>query len=118
MSTAPPPPDHRPTQPYQGYPGGYPMPRPTNTFAVVALVGAFLFSPLGIVFGHLALSQIKRTGEDGRGLAIAALVIGYVATGFLVIMVLMWLAGMATLIGLFGVATQQMSTLPTGTVSP
>jgi hypothetical protein len=35
---------------------------------------------LGIVFGHLSLSQIRRSGEDGRGLAIAGLVIGYVVT--------------------------------------
>jgi hypothetical protein len=32
---------------------------------------------LGIVFGHIALSQIKRTGQGGRGLAIAGLIIGY-----------------------------------------
>ena len=41
---------------------------------------AFLFAPLGIVLGYLSLSQIRRSGEDGRGLAIAGLVIGYVVT--------------------------------------
>ena len=41
---------------------------------------AFLFAPLAILFGHLSLSQIKRSGEDGRGMAIAGLVIGYVIT--------------------------------------
>ena len=45
--------------------------------AIASLVCAFLFAPLGIVFGHISLSQIKRTGEEGRGLAIAGLVIGY-----------------------------------------
>ena len=48
--------------------------------AIASLVCAFLFAPLGIVFGHLSLSQIRRSGEDGRGLAIAGLVIGYVVT--------------------------------------
>jgi Domain of unknown function (DUF4190) len=35
---------------------------------------------LGIIFGHIALSQIKRTGEVGRGLAISGLVIGCIWT--------------------------------------
>jgi peptidyl-prolyl cis-trans isomerase B (cyclophilin B) len=47
----------------------------TNGFAIAAFVCAFLCSPLGIVFGAVALSQINRTGERGRGLAIAGLVI-------------------------------------------
>ena len=37
----------------------------------------FVFFPLGIIFGHVARGQIKRTGEGGQGLATAALVIGY-----------------------------------------
>ena len=41
---------------------------------------AFLFAPLGIVFGHISLSQIKKTGEEGRGLAVAGLVISYLIT--------------------------------------
>ena len=48
--------------------------------AIASLVCAFVFAPLGIVFGHLSLSQIRRSGEEGRGLAIAGLVIGYVVT--------------------------------------
>jgi hypothetical protein len=35
---------------------------------------------LGIILGHVARSQIKRTGEGGRGLATAALIIGWVFT--------------------------------------
>ncbi|RAV15648.1 cyclophilin [Mycolicibacterium sp. GF69] len=77
-----PPPYGEPVPPPYGYPGqyGYPPPRRTNTLAIVALVCAFLFAPLGIVFGHLSLSQIKKSGEEGRGLAIAGLVIGYLVT--------------------------------------
>jgi peptidyl-prolyl cis-trans isomerase B (cyclophilin B) len=48
--------------------------------AIASLICAFLFAPLGIVFGHLSLSQIRRTGEQGRGLAVAGLVIGYMVT--------------------------------------
>jgi peptidyl-prolyl cis-trans isomerase B (cyclophilin B) len=42
---------------------------------------------LGIVFGHVALSQIRRTGEQGRGLAIAGLVIGYAFVGLFLLLV-------------------------------
>ncbi|MCV7168723.1 peptidylprolyl isomerase [Mycobacterium manitobense] len=64
--------------------------------AIAALVCAFLFAPLGIIFGHISLAQIKRTGEDGRGLALTGLIVGYVATAlsivFLVLMVLFLVA--------------------------
>jgi hypothetical protein len=51
----------------------------TNTMAVLALVFAFVFAPLGIIFGHMAKRQIKHTGQGGGGLATAGLVIGYAA---------------------------------------
>lgn len=51
----------------------------TNTLAILALVFAFLFWPLGIVFGHLGYAQCARTGEQGRGLALAGLIISYLA---------------------------------------
>ena len=35
----------------------------------------------GIITGHIALGQIKRTGEGGHGLALAGTIIGYVLTG-------------------------------------
>ena len=50
---------------------------PTNGMAIAALILVFVFYPIGIVLGHVARGQIKRTGEGGRGLATAALVIGY-----------------------------------------
>lgn len=61
-------------------------PRRTNGMAIASLVCAFLFAPLAILFGHLSLSQIKRSGEDGRGMAVAGLVIGYVLTVATVLM--------------------------------
>jgi peptidyl-prolyl cis-trans isomerase B (cyclophilin B) len=73
------------TQPPPPYYGGYSPPRPTNGMAIASLVCAFLFAPLGIVFGHISLSQIKRTGEDGRGLAIAGLVISYLVTALAIV---------------------------------
>ena len=89
MTSPPPPYTAYPPPPQGAYPGyyGYPQPQPTNTLAIVSLVCAFLFSPLGIIFGHISLSQIKKTGEEGRGLAIAGLVISYMIAVLTIVMV-------------------------------
>lgn len=52
--------------------------------AIAALILAFVFYPLGIVLGHLARRQISRTHEGGRGLATAALIIGYLQLAVMV----------------------------------
>lgn len=52
----------------------------TNVMAILALVFAFVFSPLGIIFGAVAKRQIARTGEQGRGLATAGFWLGIVFT--------------------------------------
>lgn len=69
-----------PQQP--GYPQwqGPPPAQTTNGMAIASLICAFLFPLLGIIFGHVAHSQIKRTGESGSGLATAGLIIGYIFT--------------------------------------
>ena len=91
MTTPPPygpyPPPPGPYAGHYGYPG-YP-PRGTNALAIVSLVCAFLFAPLGIIFGHISLSQIKKTGEEGRGLAIAGLVISYLITVFTIVAIVL-----------------------------
>lgn len=62
------------------YPVTPPVQR-TNTLAIVAFVIALVFSNLiGLILGIVALNQIKKTGEKGRGLAIASIVIGGVLT--------------------------------------
>ncbi|MFB9308894.1 hypothetical protein BJY17_001640 [Agromyces hippuratus] len=66
----------------------------TNVLAIVSLVSAFFVSLAAIITGHIALSQIKKTGEQGRGLAIAGLIIGYVglAAGLIWIILVIVLA--------------------------
>jgi hypothetical protein len=56
----------------------------TNGFAIASLacgLGQFMAGPLAtipaIIFGHMARSQIRRTGEQGAGLALAGLVLGW-----------------------------------------
>jgi hypothetical protein len=48
-----------------------------NVLAIVSLVSAFFISLVAVITGHIALHQIKRTGEQGRALAITGLVLGY-----------------------------------------
>jgi hypothetical protein len=54
----------------------YGPPAPTNTMAILAIIFAFVFSPLGIVFGFIARNQIRSTGEAGDGLALAGIIVG------------------------------------------
>ena len=82
------------TPQYQGY-APAPASAKTNGLAIAALVSSFFISLLGIILGHIALNQIKTTGESGRGLAIAALVIGYVSIAFAVIFVVVVLGAAA-----------------------
>ena len=64
---------------YQPVPTQYAQPQQErfNTLSIVAFILAFVVSLGAVICGHIALSQIKRTGERGRGLAIWALVLGY-----------------------------------------
>jgi hypothetical protein len=52
----------------------------TNGMAIAAFVlSLFCCNLLAVIFGHMAISQINRTGEGGKGLATAALIIGYLS---------------------------------------
>lgn len=67
-------------------------------------------SPAAVITGHIALSQIKRTGETGRGMALAGLIIGYVGVGVFLLFFIVWLVLFATIMSHTGGFT--------GTVSP
>ncbi len=68
-------------------------PTPTNGLAIASLacgVAQFAFGPLptipAIVLGHMARHQIKRTGEQGAGMALAGLLLGWAAIALAVIL--------------------------------
>ena len=76
------------TAPAYGQPAtayGQPPAAKTNTLAIISLIASIagivilwgIGSIAGVICGHISLSQIKKTGEQGRGMAIAGLVIGY-----------------------------------------
>ncbi|MBX3195567.1 MAG: DUF4190 domain-containing protein [Microbacteriaceae bacterium] len=83
-----------PSAPYGTTAAGAPLVPRTNTLAIVALVLSLTVSLGGIICGHIALSQIKRTGEGGHGLALAGTIIGYVLTAFSVLMIGLYIAVM------------------------
>ncbi len=59
-----------------------------NTLSVVSLASALTgFGVVAaIITGHISLAQIKRTGQNGRALALSGVVLGYVSIG-------LWLLG-------------------------
>lgn len=61
-------------------------PAPTNGLAIASLVlGILGFAIIPVIMGHIALRQIRERGEAGAGMAIAGLVLGYLAlAGYLV----------------------------------
>jgi hypothetical protein len=84
----------------------YPPAPPTNTLAIVAFVLSFVVSVGAVICGHIALGQIKRTGEGGRGFAIAGLVIGYVGIGVTALIILFYIGALIiSLIAVGGAAT-------------
>ena len=81
--------------PWQGYPPpAFPgaWRRPTNTTAILALVMAFVLAPVGVVLGVIARQQIRQTGEEGDGLALAGVIVGSVVTGIYVLMIVLMVA--------------------------
>jgi hypothetical protein len=71
----------------------------TNGLAIASLacgLAQFVVGPLAtipaIVFGHMARSQITRTGEQGAGLALAGLVLGWGAVILGIILIAVALA--------------------------
>ncbi|QKJ21178.1 DUF4190 domain-containing protein [Microbacterium hominis] len=66
------------------------LPPKTNALAIVSFVASlvgmtlipFLGSIVGVITGHMALSQLKTSAEQGRGLALAGTIIGWVGVGF------------------------------------
>jgi uncharacterized membrane protein len=75
----------------------------TNSFSIVSLVlGILFFVPLApilaIIFGFIALNQIKRTGEQGRGMAIAGIILGFFWIALLIIILAFLAAVFASII--------------------
>ncbi len=94
--------------PAYGQPGLWPSrtgPK-TNTLAIISLIASIagivilwgIGSIAGMICGHISISQIKKTGEQGRGMALAGLIIGYVGIALAIIGVIIVVALSAWLV--------------------
>lgn len=108
------------------YPGGSPFDPPTadpfpaptvlhgpaaqpadyNTFAILSPIFAVIVPPAGVALAHLALPQIRRTGERGRRVALVGMVLGYLMCAVAAVALIWWLSGQA--------GSDAKSAVPTG----
>jgi peptidoglycan biosynthesis protein MviN/MurJ (putative lipid II flippase) len=66
-----------------------PVSAKTNGLAIASLVlGIVGVSIVAIILGHISLNQIKNTGEQGRGMALAGTILGYVGLVFTIIWII------------------------------
>ena len=94
---------YRPPGGYSPPYGGYQPPLPsagTNGLAIASLVCSligwvvcpFVAEIVGVILGFVALGQIKQTGEGGRGLAFAGIIIGGIAIALGVLVLILAIA--------------------------
>jgi type II secretory pathway pseudopilin PulG len=76
--------------------GFSPANQKTNTLAIVGLIFSFLAPLIGLILSIIALSDIKKKHEGGRGLAIAGIVISTIFTLLFVIGIILALVLVTT----------------------
>jgi len=81
---------------------GYPATQ-TNGLAIAALicgVAQIAAGPLtgipAIILGHVARSRIRQTGEQGAGMALAGVILGYIGLVLFTILVIAVIAAVST----------------------
>jgi hypothetical protein len=80
-----------------GYPGAqygyspYPPTRSTNGLAIASLIcslaafGCGISAIAGIICGFIARNQIRRSGENGSGMALAGIIVGFAVVALIII---------------------------------
>ena len=76
---------------------GYGAPVRTSGLAIASLALGITWvggigSVLAVIFGHIALAQVREGSRSGRGMAIAGLVLGYVGMALLALFVVVALS--------------------------
>lgn len=103
----------------QGFPAG----QCTNGLDIAAFILALLVGPVGFVLGLIAVSKARTMGDKPSGLAIAAAIIGGIATVVGVIMAIVTAIGIASAFSsishlpdesLLGEDSSEIETLPGG----
>jgi uncharacterized membrane protein YidH (DUF202 family) len=66
-----------------------------NVLSIIAFIIVFFgFSLISIILGFIGLNQIKKTGERGRGLALWAIILGFVS---IVLGIIFWIVFVAVI---------------------
>ena len=86
--------------PTSNYNYAQPAPSQTEGLAIGSLVVSLatlfftggIFSFVGSILGHIALSNIKKNGKGGRGMAVAGIAIGWAVTALWIIGILILVA--------------------------
>lgn len=86
----------------------------TNTFAVLTIIFAFISPLAGIIFGHLALGQIKRNGDAGRGIGLTGLIISYAYFVFVALFFIVYIGFIIVMFGAMGAAFSELGSLDSG----
>jgi hypothetical protein len=73
--------------PYRAYVPSYDD-RQTDPFAILALVFGILGGVLGVIFGHVAIYRIGKSGDKGEVLATVGLVFGYLSLAIWVVVLI------------------------------
>jgi Domain of unknown function (DUF4190) len=86
------------TQPYAQSPYGtaaYAGPG-TNSLAIASLICSLaglivgISAPVGAILGHMARKQIRTSGEQGDGMALAGIIVGWSLTGIFLCLCGVW----------------------------
>jgi len=64
-------------------------------------VFAFVFAPVGLVLGIVARRQIRQTGEEGDGMALAGIIIGGIAAAFYAVFIVIWVVALVSVTSSF-----------------
>ena len=82
-------------------PVSYQQSTATNGLALASIIVVWFSSIVGLILGHIALSQIKQTGQPGHGMALTAVIVGWVSTGLAVLAVIIYLIVIVAAFGSF-----------------
>jgi uncharacterized membrane protein len=105
---APAAPPYQPPAGYEPPPPAYPYPPApvqtrTSGFAIAGLVLGIIWiywigSILALVFGYIAKGQIDKSNGTltGRGMAVAAIVLGWIGVGILILIIILGIIGAAS----------------------
>lgn len=99
-----------PAAPAYGQPAYGAAPARTNTLAIVALIAGIagltllpgVASIVAIITGHMSLSRLKTSGENGRGMALGGTIMGWIGIALAILGVIIAIVTYAAIMAEYG----------------